>query len=150
LAAAASVPAAAAATTLPVGVDVVPAPAAGVTPAPVTPVAKPPAPQPPLAQAPRETARDRRAREARERAAAAAATATPAVVALGTVRIAVSPWGNVEVDGTAVGTAPPLNELTLSEGRHQITVRNADFPPFSTSVNVVPGQPVTLRHRFGS
>lgn len=135
-------PAVAAATTAPT-----------VTPPPPTPVATAPANPAPRAaapaQPPRESARERRARETREREARAAA-ATPAVVALGTVRIAVSPWGNVEVDGTAVGTTPPLNELTLPEGRHQITVRNADFPPYSTSINVVPGQPVTLRHRFGS
>ncbi len=130
-----------------------PAPPAPTATAPATPVAAAPAsPSPRVAvppAAPRESARERRVREAREREARATA-ATPAVVALGTVRIAVSPWGNIEVDGTAVGTAPPLNELTLTEGRHQITVRNADFPPYSTSVNVVPGQPVTLRHRFGS
>jgi serine/threonine-protein kinase len=126
-----------------------PAPAAVVTPPPALAVPAPKAPAPRATTAappPKETAREPRMREAQARAAAA----TPAVVALGTVRIAVSPWGNVEVDGTAVGTTPPLNELTLTEGPHQITVRNADFPPYSANVNVVPGQPVTLRHRFGS
>ncbi|MBX3607693.1 MAG: PEGA domain-containing protein, partial [Piscinibacter sp.] len=86
-----------------------------------------------------------RAREGR-----AAAPSTSAAPALGSVRVAVSPWGNVEVDGRPVGTTPPLNELTLPEGRHQITIRNADFPPFTTSVTVTPGQPVSLKHRFGS
>jgi hypothetical protein len=126
-----------------------PAAAAPAAPAPVAAAALPPPRATAPAKPPRESIRERRTREAREREARAAA-ATLAVVALGTVRIAVSPWGNVEVDGTAVGTTPPLNELTLPEGRHQITVRNTDFPPYSTSVNVVPGQPVTLRHRFGS
>lgn len=132
------------------------APTVGANPPPATTtapaLAAPPTVAPravAAAQPPKESPREARAREVREREARAAA-ATPAVVAFGTVRIAVSPWGNVEVDGTAVGTTPPLNELTLPEGRHQITVRNADFPPYSASVNVVPGQPVTLRHRFGS
>jgi serine/threonine-protein kinase len=66
------------------------------------------------------------------------------------VRLAISPWGQVEVDGRSVGTAPPLNELTLSEGRHVVTIRNDDFPPYSSTVNVVPGQPVNLKYRFGS
>jgi eukaryotic-like serine/threonine-protein kinase len=127
----------------PVAATPPPAPAAVTAPAAPAPRAVAPA-------APKESPRERRAREARERDAARLAANTPAVVSLGTVRIAVSPWGNVEVDGAAVGTTPPLNELTLPEGRHQITVRNADFPPYSASVNVVPGQPVTLRHRFGS
>ncbi|MET0334619.1 MAG: serine/threonine-protein kinase [Rhizobacter sp.] len=96
---------------------------------------------------PKETAKERRAREARERQAA---TSAGAVASTGTLRLAVSPWGNVEVDGKPVGTAPPLNELTLSEGRHTITIRNDEFPPFSSSVNIVPGQPVSLKHRFGS
>ena len=92
---------------------------------------------------PRDTPRQRRAREAREQTAAAPA-------ATGMVRLAISPWGEVEVDGARAGTAPPLTELTLPEGRHQVTVRNTDFPPYSASVTVTPGQPVTLRHKFGS
>jgi serine/threonine-protein kinase len=138
------------------------APVAAVTPAPATPTATPtPAPAPvQVAQvtktepapakpavAPKETTKERRAREAREREAK---RASGAVAATGTLRIAVSPWGNVEVDGKPVGTTPPLNELTLSEGRHTITIRNDEFPPFSASVTIVPGQPVSLKHRFGS
>ena len=106
------------------------------------------------ATAPRESAKDRRAREAREREArdneakAAAAKALPP--ATGTVKIAISPWGLVEVDGTASGAAPPITELALTEGRHQIVVRNGDFPPFTASINVTAGQTVSLRHKFGS
>ena len=73
-----------------------------------------------------------------------------APLASGIIRLAISPWGQVEVDGTPVGTAPPLNEITLSEGRHQITIRNEDFPPYSASINVTPGTPVTLKYKFGS
>ena len=72
------------------------------------------------------------------------------MVATGTVRIAVSPWGNVEVDGRSVGTAPPLNELNLPEGRHTVVIRNDEFPPFTATINVVSGQPVNVKHRFGS
>jgi hypothetical protein len=131
-------------------------PSVGATAATATPPAMPTPTPPPRAAAPatapvrsaaaapapvaKDAARARGTREAR-----AAATG-----GVGTVRVAITPWGNVEVDGTAVGTAPPLNELTLPEGAHQITVRNADFPPYTTTINVVPGQPVTLRHRFGS
>ena len=38
------------------------------------------------------------------------------------------------------GTTPPLTQLSLSEGTHTVTVRNADFPPFVATVTVVPGQ----------
>ena len=68
----------------------------------------------------------------------------------GIVRLAVSPWGQVEVDGTPAGSAPPLTELTLDEGKHQITIRNADFPPFTTTVTVTSGQAIAIKHKFGS
>jgi eukaryotic-like serine/threonine-protein kinase len=99
--------------------------------------------------APKETARERRTREARAREIAAREAAAVPLVK-GVVRIAVSPWGNVEVNGVAMGTTPPLTEITLPEGKHQITIRNSDFPPYSATVNVAPGQPVTVKTKFGS
>jgi serine/threonine-protein kinase len=66
------------------------------------------------------------------------------------VRIAISPWGLVEVDGASSGAAPPITELTLAEGRHQIVVRNGDYAPYTASVNVTAGQTVSVRHKFGS
>lgn len=123
-----------------------PAQVAQAEPTPAKPAVAVRETAPPKEAAPKETAKERRAREAREREARRAAGAP----ASGTLRIAVSPWGHVEVDGKPVGTAPPLNELTLSEGRHTITIRNDEFPPFSSSVNITAGQPVSLKHRFGS
>jgi eukaryotic-like serine/threonine-protein kinase len=83
------------------------------------------------------------AREARSTAAA------NGVVATGAVQLAISPWGNVEIDGVAAGTTPPLARMTLPEGTHTITVRNAEFPPFVTTVQVAADKTVTVRHRFG-
>ncbi len=67
----------------------------------------------------------------------------------GTVRIAVSPWALVEVNGVAAGTAPPLTEISLPEGKHQITLRNGDYPPYRTTITVVRGQPTVVKTRFG-
>jgi serine/threonine-protein kinase len=115
--------------------------AAPTTPAPATP--------------PRESAKDKKARESREREAreneARVASAARLVApATGTVRIAISPWGLVEVDGAASGAAPPITELTLAEGRHQIVIRNGDYAPYTVSVNVTAGQTISVRHKFGS
>ena len=98
----------------------------------------------------KETLKDKRARETRERdARGAAATSAAAVpVPTGILRIAISPWGAVEVGGRAVGNSPPLTELSLPAGRHQVVVRNTDLPPFSTSVDITADQPVTLKHKF--
>ncbi|HEY9067468.1 MAG TPA: serine/threonine-protein kinase [Burkholderiaceae bacterium] len=95
--------------------------------------------------APKETAKERRAREAREREVKLAAAAPPAT---GTLHLAVSPWGQVEIDGKAAGTSPPLTELSLPQGAHQIVIRNADLPPYSTSVSVTAGQTATLKYKF--
>jgi len=94
-------------------------------------------------EAAKETPKERRAREAREREAKLAAPA-----ATGVLRFAVSPWGQIEVDGKPAGTSPPLTELSLSEGSHQIVIRNADLPPYSTSVSVTAGQTATLKYKF--
>ncbi len=93
---------------------------------------------------------------ARSKAAAAsaprtAAIATPAAPPVtGSVQLAISPWGQVEVDGQAAGTTPPLTRLTLNEGTHSITVRNEDFPPYTVTVQVQADKPVVVRHRFAN
>jgi eukaryotic-like serine/threonine-protein kinase len=100
---------------------------------------------------PKESAKERRLREARERESAklAASAAIPAAaIPNGVVRLAVSPWGELEVDGKPAGTSPPLNELSLSPGKHQIVIRNTDLPPLSTTVNVTSDQPVILKYKF--
>ena len=75
--------------------------------------------------------------------------AGPAVVVTGQLQLAISPWGQVEVDGTPAGTTPPLTRLTLPEGSHTVTVRNEDFAPHTITVQVSADKPVTVRHRFG-
>ena len=119
-----------------------PAPAAAVAVAPVKAAAATPK------EAPKESPKDKRLREARERELVKSSTAPATPLPTGLVRIAVSPWGEIEVDGRAVGTSPPINEMTLTEGRHQIVIRNTDFPALSTSVIVTPGQPYSLKHKF--
>jgi eukaryotic-like serine/threonine-protein kinase len=76
----------------------------------------------------------------------AATAAVP--LATGTLQLAITPWGEVEVDGQAMGTAPPLSRLTLSAGTHTITVRNADFPPHTVRIELEAEGTATVRHRF--
>jgi len=82
--------------------------------------------------------------------AAAAPVAQPVPAAQGLVQLAISPWGQVEVNGAPAGTTPPLTRLELPAGTHTITVRNEDFPPHTQRVQVEPDKPVTVKHRFGS
>jgi len=80
----------------------------------------------------------------------APATSEPAAAAAspGIVQLAVVPWGQIEVNGRAMGITPPLSRLSLPAGKHQIVVRNGDFPAYTASVTVSDEKPVTLRHRF--
>ena len=114
-------------------------------PAPPVEATTPPADQPPAA-APAPKARKPAPRPTPVAPVAAAAP----VVVQGVVNIAISPWGQVEVDGAAAGTTPPLTRLELPQGTHTITIRNEDFPPYTQRVQVDPERPVTLKHRFGS
>ncbi|MBN8487767.1 MAG: serine/threonine protein kinase, partial [Burkholderiales bacterium] len=72
----------------------------------------------------------------------------PAPPTQGRVLLAVSPWGEVEVDGRPAGVAPPLRHLDLTAGPHTITVRNGDAAPQVRQIDVDPAQPTTLRFRF--
>ncbi len=102
----------------------------------------PPAATSPAAVRPPATLRAKTPAAARNTAAAVAPAAT------GTLQLAISPWGQVEVDGSPAGTTPPLTRLALTEGSHTITVRNVDFPPYTTTVQVQADKPLTVRHRF--
>jgi len=113
-------------------------------PAPRT-AARPEAPR----TAPQAAPRDRQTRPAKS-AAEAPSTTSPAAATTGVVQLAIAPWGHIEVDGAPAGVTPPLAKLSLSVGQHVVTVRNEDFPPFSTTVRVTADQPVIVRHRFGS
>jgi serine/threonine-protein kinase len=139
-----------------------PAAPAGATPEAPMATARAPAPAPSTLTAPAEraagaraqppaaapdTAGARTARPGPARAATASGAAAPAP-AQGELRLAITPWGEVEVNGQPAGTTPPLTRLMLPIGRHQVTVRNADLPPYSVTVEVVADEPVTVRHRF--
>lgn len=114
----------------------------------------PPPPMEPAAPvaAPEPEAAPPRAAERRARPAPAAVAPQPVPILAppptGTVRLAISPWGEVAVDGLPVGIAPPLSQLDLEAGLHTITLRNSDLPPHEVTIDVEAGQTTTLRHRF--
>jgi serine/threonine-protein kinase len=66
----------------------------------------------------------------------------------GSVNLAITPWGEVLVDGAVRGVSPPLTHLALAPGTHTIEVRNSGATPFIARVEVRPGETVTLQHRF--
>ncbi len=65
-----------------------------------------------------------------------------------TVQLAIKPWGEVFVDGKKVGVTPPLHKIAISPGKRQIVVRNTDFLPFETTLDIQPESLLQISHRF--
>jgi hypothetical protein len=64
------------------------------------------------------------------------------------VMFAVSPWGEVVVDGKTVGVAPPLSELELAPGRYRIEIRNGSFKPYLQTFELEPNQTIRIKYKF--
>ncbi len=72
-------------------------------------------------------------------------TGAPAVVSLG-----VLPWGEIYLDGRMQGVSPPLMELQVVEGQHEIKIRNTTFPTITRIITVKSGEKIKIRHRFAN
>ncbi|HTS52109.1 MAG TPA: PEGA domain-containing protein [Burkholderiales bacterium] len=64
------------------------------------------------------------------------------------IMLAVSPWGEVVVDGKSVGVAPPLSELELAPGRYRIEIRNGAFKPYLETFDLEPNQTIRIKYKF--
>ena len=66
------------------------------------------------------------------------------------VRIRVSPFGYVYVDGVEIGASPPVRSIELAQGRHRIEARNLEAHPpvLSTDIDVSGTQPRDVPLRF--
>jgi hypothetical protein len=72
----------------------------------------------------------------------------PAAVEMGTVALKVTPWGNVRVNSSPVGSTPPLTQLNLPEGQHQIEISNPNGALVTRQVQVIKGEVVVISHKF--
>ena len=99
----------------------------------------------PERKAPDKPAVEKKAPEVRADKVAAVKAASPAE---GKVVLAITPWGEVLVDGQSRGVSPPIQSLDLPAGPHTIEIRNRDLPAHVRQIVVKPGEPVRIRHRF--
>ncbi|MGH8623038.1 MAG: PEGA domain-containing protein [Burkholderiales bacterium] len=65
-----------------------------------------------------------------------------------TLSLAISPWGEVHIDGRLHGISPPLRNVELAPGRHRVEIRNAGFPPRIEIVDAKAGGRIRIRHKF--
>ncbi len=66
----------------------------------------------------------------------------------GLLAFAITPWGEIYVDGKKLGVSPPLQEIQIGTGRHRIEIRNTSFPPHVQTVEVKAGERIRIRHLF--
>jgi hypothetical protein len=80
--------------------------------------------------------------------AVAAAAARPAPPKPATLRLAVSPWAEVWVDGSKRAVTPPTMSLPLAPGERRIELRNPGGETVVRRIDVKAGQTLDLGHRF--
>ena len=85
---------------------------------------------------------------ARVRRLAETAVAEPGAAAL--VSVAVTPWGEVYLDGRMQGVSPPLAELEVAPGKHEIEFRNTTFAVHTEVIHVKAGEQKKIKHKFAN
>ncbi|HZN23984.1 MAG TPA: adenylate/guanylate cyclase domain-containing protein [Burkholderiales bacterium] len=70
------------------------------------------------------------------------------IAARAMLSFAVSPWGEVHVDGKMHGVSPPLQELELPPGRHRVEIKNSASQPHVVTVNAKAGERIRIKHKF--
>jgi hypothetical protein len=74
--------------------------------------------------------------------------ARQAAVRPATLRLMVTPWAEVWVDGVRRGVTPPMTTLALTPGPHRIELRNPAAETVVRRVDAKAGQTVEIAHRF--
>jgi serine/threonine-protein kinase len=64
------------------------------------------------------------------------------------LKLAVSPWGEIYVDGRKRGISPPLRQIDLAPGKHRIEIRNTNFPSRRESVVATANGRLRIKHKF--
>lgn len=109
-------------------------------------VASAPAPSPAAVPAKKPDAPSASTASSAKPAPAPARTATAPVPA--TLTLAISPWGEVRIDGKLHGISPPLRNVELTPGRHRVEIRNKGFPPHIEIVEAKAGGRIRITHKF--
>ncbi|MFZ6751085.1 serine/threonine protein kinase [Undibacterium sp. Ren11W] len=87
------------------------------------------------------------AKQNKAKLAATASKPEAPQLSTGAVSIAVSPWGEVYVDGQSRGVAPPLNKLSLPVGKHKIEIKNGD-DNYAVTIDVNTEKEIKVAHHF--
>ncbi|MDH4284061.1 MAG: PEGA domain-containing protein [Gallionellaceae bacterium] len=64
------------------------------------------------------------------------------------VSLAITPWGEIYLDGRMQGVSPPLTELHVAPGKHEIEIRNTTFPAYVEKVQLKANEKVKIKYKF--
>ncbi len=67
---------------------------------------------------------------------------------IATLQLAVSPWGEVFIDGESRGMSPPLASIQVPPGTYRVEVRNSTLAPYRAEVSLGSGDTRRIKHRF--
>ena len=139
---------------VPLAANTLPAPSTGTLNLPV-PLEPPPllpvvqwTPEMPADPVPKEAKKTTKPKVVIAETVAEPAKREPVVKAQATLTFAVSPWGDIYVDGKKMGASPPLNELQVAAGTHKVEIRNQNFAPYRETLHLEADSTKKLKHRF--
>jgi hypothetical protein len=66
----------------------------------------------------------------------------------GTVHLAITPWGEIYVNGKSRGVSPPIKSLKLAPGKYKIEIRNTTFAPRVEVVEVKSRKDLIIKQVF--
>ena len=72
----------------------------------------------------------------------------PPPVRAAVIHLAITPRGDIYVNGVMQGSSPPLTEIEIYPGHHTIEVRNAENPPLRLELSLGSGEEMTITHSF--
>ncbi len=64
------------------------------------------------------------------------------------IRLGITPWSEVYVDGKKQGISPPLSSLHVTPGKHKIEIKNTTFATYTKTIDPKPGSSVKIKHKF--
>lgn len=67
---------------------------------------------------------------------------------VGYLKIIVNPWAKIYVNGQAMGSSPPLDNLELKPGTYKIKIENPAYRAVTKEVKINAGSSTTLQHDF--
>lgn len=66
------------------------------------------------------------------------------------INLMILPWGEVYLDGRKQGVSPPLLEMQVVPGSHEIEIRNGNFPVHKQKIVAKVGEKIKISHTFAN